>query len=126
MTERADVTLWMARLQQGSERESVDQLQAHVDMLAEKANDGTITPGEDTAYKALIDVADLISVLQLKARRFLASTRVMDDATRDLVCRRARDGCEFCLLPQAAGVLTFHVDHIVADMACMMAHSWKT
>lgn len=49
-----------------------DELQAHVNMLAQKANDGTITPGEDAEYKALIDAADLISVLQLKARRFLA------------------------------------------------------
>ena len=49
-----------------------DELQSHVDMLAQKANDGTITAAEDADYKALIDAADLISVLQLKARRFLA------------------------------------------------------
>jgi hypothetical protein len=47
------------------------ELQAHVDDLARKANDGTITPDEDAEYKALIDAADLIAVLQLKARRFL-------------------------------------------------------
>jgi hypothetical protein len=38
----------------------------------------------------------------------------MDEATRDLVRRRAGDRCEFCRLPQEASVLTFHVDHIVA------------
>lgn len=38
----------------------------------------------------------------------------MDEATRDLVRRRAGDRCENCRLPQQAGVLTFHVDHIVA------------
>ena len=47
------------------------EMQAHVDDLATKANDGTITPAEDAEYKALIDAADLIAVLQLKARRFL-------------------------------------------------------
>lgn len=38
----------------------------------------------------------------------------MDDATRDLVRRRAGDRCEYCRLPQEASVLTFHIDHIVA------------
>jgi hypothetical protein len=47
-------------------------LQSHVDGLAKKANDGTITPEEDADYKALVDAADLVAVLQLKARRFLA------------------------------------------------------
>lgn len=49
-----------------------DDLQAHVDSLAQKSNAGTITESESAEYKALIDAADLISVLQLKARRFLA------------------------------------------------------
>jgi len=52
------------------------QLQDHVDQLAKKANDGTITPAEDADYKALIDAADLVALLQLKARRFLASGSV--------------------------------------------------
>ena len=47
-------------------------LQSHVDLLATKANDGSITAAEDAEYKALVDAADLIAVLQLKARRFLA------------------------------------------------------
>ncbi len=48
------------------------ELQSHVDLLATKANNGSITTAELAEYKALIDAADLISVLQLKARRFLA------------------------------------------------------
>lgn len=51
-----------------------DDLQAHVDSLAQKSNAGTITEAELAEYKALIDAADLISVLQLKARRFLAES----------------------------------------------------
>ena len=47
-------------------------LQSHVNLLATKANDGSITAAEDAEYKALVDAADLIAVLQLKARRFLA------------------------------------------------------
>ena len=38
----------------------------------------------------------------------------MDDATRDLVRRRAQNRCEYCLLPQAHSPLTHHVEHIVA------------
>ena len=47
------------------------ELQALVDNLAKKANDGTITPDEDADYKSIIDAADLIAILQLKARRYL-------------------------------------------------------
>ena len=47
------------------------ELQTYVDDLAKKANDGTITPEEDAEYKALIDAADLVAILQLKARRIL-------------------------------------------------------
>ena len=47
------------------------ELQAHVDDLAKKANDGTITPDEDAEYKAIIDAADLVAILQTRARRFL-------------------------------------------------------
>ncbi|MCG6155738.1 HNH endonuclease [Rubinisphaera margarita] len=38
----------------------------------------------------------------------------MDDAIREMVRRRAKDRCEYCLLPQEASFLTFHVDHIIA------------
>lgn len=48
------------------------ELQSYVDLLAAKANDGCITAAENAEYKALIDAADLIAVLQSKARRFLA------------------------------------------------------
>jgi 5-methylcytosine-specific restriction endonuclease McrA len=34
--------------------------------------------------------------------------------TRQAVRLRANDHCEYCRLPQAASVLSFHVDHIVA------------
>lgn len=47
------------------------QLQAYADILAQKANEGTITPEEDAEYRAIVDAADLVAVLQLKARRYL-------------------------------------------------------
>lgn len=50
------------------------EVQSYVDSLAAKANAGNITSEEDAEYKALIDAADLISVLQLKARRYLAKS----------------------------------------------------
>lgn len=50
-----------------------DELRDYVASLAVKANQGRLTPEEEAEYKALIDAADLISVLQLKARRFLSS-----------------------------------------------------
>lgn len=47
-------------------------VQARVDYLAERANDGKLTPDEDAEYEALIDAADLITILKLKAKRLLA------------------------------------------------------
>ena len=46
-------------------------LQSLVDDLAKKANDGTLTPAEEAKYKSIVDAADVIAILQLKARRFL-------------------------------------------------------
>ena len=51
-------------------------LQVYVDKLAEKASLGTITAEEDAEYKAIIDAADLIAILQLKARRYLQNLPV--------------------------------------------------
>ena len=47
-------------------------LQARIDALAEKANQGTLTPEEDREYKGYVEAADIIGIIQAKARRFLA------------------------------------------------------
>ena len=48
------------------------ELEAHIGELRWKANSGTLTPDEDAEYKDLIEAVDLISIVQAKARRFLA------------------------------------------------------
>jgi hypothetical protein len=47
------------------------EVQARVDLLAEKANQGELTQDERAEYEAFINAADFISVLKLKARRQL-------------------------------------------------------
>jgi len=47
------------------------QTQARVDKLAAKANLGELTPEEDAEYKAYVEAADIMGILQSKARRFL-------------------------------------------------------
>ena len=49
------------------------EVQARVDDLATRANLGQLTPGEDAEYEALIDAADMISILKLKAKGLLAA-----------------------------------------------------
>jgi len=49
------------------------ELQAHIDALADKANADTLTPEEDRDYKSYIEAADIIGVIQAKARRYLAA-----------------------------------------------------
>jgi hypothetical protein len=48
-------------------------VQERIDTLAERANEGTLSDGERTEYEALIDAADFISILKLKARLHLDS-----------------------------------------------------
>lgn len=50
-----------------------DDLQAAIDLLREKASAGTLSPDEEAAYKDFVEAVDVISILQSKARRFLAS-----------------------------------------------------
>jgi hypothetical protein len=47
-------------------------LEDHIGELPRKANDGTRTPAEDEEYKDFVEAVDPISIMQAKARRFLA------------------------------------------------------
>ena len=48
-------------------------VQERIDALAEQANEGTLSDTEREEYEAFINAADFISILKLKARRFLDS-----------------------------------------------------
>ena len=48
------------------------ELEAHINDLRRKANDGTLTPDEDAEYKDFVEAVDVISIIQSKARQFLA------------------------------------------------------
>lgn len=50
-------------------------VQARLDVLAERANDGALSDDERTEYEAFINAADFISILKLKAGRQLKSNR---------------------------------------------------
>ena len=48
------------------------KIQADIDELREKANEGMLTAEEDAQYKDFVEAVDVISIIQAKARRFLA------------------------------------------------------
>ena len=48
------------------------ELQTHIAELRRKANEGTLTPAEEAEYKEFVEAVDLISIIQAKARHFLA------------------------------------------------------
>ena len=48
-------------------------VQERIDALAERANEGTLSDTERSEYEALINAADFISILKLKARLNLES-----------------------------------------------------
>ena len=50
------------------------QVLARIEVLGERANEGDLTADERSEYEALINAADIISILRLKARRQLART----------------------------------------------------
>lgn len=47
-------------------------VQVRIDALAEKCNQGTITPEETAEYDAYVHAMDVVAVLQKKARSLLA------------------------------------------------------
>jgi hypothetical protein len=49
-------------------------VQERIDNLAERANEGALSDSEWSEYEALINAADFISILKLKARQQLDST----------------------------------------------------
>jgi hypothetical protein len=54
----------------------VDQgVQLRIDALAERANNGVLSENESTEYESLVNAADLISILKLKAGRRLKADR---------------------------------------------------
>ena len=53
-------------------------VQARIDALAAKANEGELSPEERAAYGAYVEAIDFIAVLQSKARAMLADS----DASR--------------------------------------------
>jgi len=46
-------------------------LQARIEMLAERANEGELSEEERAEYESFVEASDLISVLQLKVSRRL-------------------------------------------------------
>ena len=49
-----------------------EQTEARVEELAEKCNEGQLTPEERREYEAYVQASTLIGLLQAKARRLLA------------------------------------------------------
>ncbi len=48
------------------------ELQERLDLLAEKANEGTLSSAEQSDYKALVYTSTFVGIMQAKARRYLA------------------------------------------------------
>ena len=51
-----------------------DELRERIEELGRKANLGTLTEAEDAEYRAYLDDAEVISLMQAKARRLYLRT----------------------------------------------------
>jgi hypothetical protein len=52
-----------------------ERAQTRVERLAQKSEDGKLTPRERTEYEAYVQASTLIGILQAKARRLIAKAR---------------------------------------------------
>jgi len=50
-------------------------VQDRIDSLAQRANEGLLSDEERAEYEALINAADFVSILKLKARRQFSNTK---------------------------------------------------
>ena len=50
-------------------------MQAHIDVLARKANRGTLTPSEHAEYAEIVEYIDLVAIFKAKARQRLSQHR---------------------------------------------------
>ena len=91
-----------------------------MNVLAEKARSGTLTPQERAAIDNYERVGHLLDLIHAKARQSLrkrkgaAPRRTMNEALVRLVWERARSRCEYCQLPQALTRLPCQIDHVIA------------
>jgi len=51
------------------------RMQARVEKLAEKCNEGKLTPRERAEYEAYVQASTLVGILQAKARKALAKAK---------------------------------------------------
>jgi hypothetical protein len=47
------------------------QAQDRIDLLAEKCNDGTLTPAEENEYESLVQTSTVLAILQAEAKKLL-------------------------------------------------------
>jgi hypothetical protein len=52
-----------------------EKLRQQIEELGRKANLGQLSPEEDDAYRAYLDDAEIISLMQAKARRLYGSSK---------------------------------------------------
>ena len=50
------------------------ELRARIEVLREKANEGSLSPDEEVEYRDFVEALDVISILQAKARAILEET----------------------------------------------------
>lgn len=50
------------------------EFQVHLDALAEKANEGTLSPEEAREYEKYVEYMDLVALMRLKARARVTDT----------------------------------------------------
>jgi hypothetical protein len=90
---------------------------ARIHELAEKNQEGRISPGELQELDYYVTAADWLSLLRSKARKKLGGSPVpaiMDELLAQRVRERAGRMCEYCRLPESLYTGPFEIEHVIA------------
>ncbi len=55
-----------------------ESFEQRLDVLAEKATEGTLTPAEQAEYQSYVDALDVMGVIQLQAQRVLQGAQTAE------------------------------------------------
>jgi HNH endonuclease len=97
-----------------------EAVQARLQELLDRQDAGqTLTPEERREAEGLVELAEFLSFLRLRATPTKASAWMpaIPASLRRRTIARAGDRCEYCGLAQVGQAATFHIDHVVSTAA---------
>jgi len=99
--------------------------QSRIAELADKCNEGELTPSERAEYEAYVRAHCRTPIKSPSVTQ--RPKTVIDDRLREAVRQRVRVSCEYCKLPEAyAFIIPFQIEHIIARKHGLPTIFWQS